>query len=91
LARIESSIDRDSREFSGNAAQWQALREELSARRAQAALGGNERSRERHTARGKLLPRDRVMHLIDPGSPFLEFSQLAAFGGGPPPRVGEEL
>ena len=49
-------------------------------RRAEAALGGSEKSRERHVARGKLLPRDRVMHLIDPGSPFLEMSPLAAYG-----------
>ena len=53
---------------------------ELQARRAEAALGGSEKSRERHVARGKLLPRDRVMNLIDPGSPFLELSPLAAFG-----------
>ena len=44
----------------------------------QIALGGSERARERHLGRGKLLPRDRVMQLIDPGSPFLELSQLAA-------------
>ena len=43
-------------------------------------MGGSEKSRERHVARGKLLPRDRVMNLIDPGSPFLELSPLAAFG-----------
>ena len=44
------------------------------------ALGGNERSRERHASRGKLLPRDRVERLLDPGSPFLEVGQLAAIG-----------
>ena len=43
-------------------------------------LGGDERSRQRHLARNKLLPRDRVAGLIDPGSPFLELSQLAAYG-----------
>ncbi|HEX5213535.1 MAG TPA: carboxyl transferase domain-containing protein [Pseudolabrys sp.] len=57
-----------------------ALVAELQTRRAEAALGGSEKSRERHIARGKLLPRDRVMSLIDPGSPFLELSPLAAFG-----------
>ncbi len=56
------------------------LTDELQARRAEAALGGPERIRERHVARGKLLPRDRVMALIDPGSPFLELSPLAAYG-----------
>ncbi|MBV9558281.1 MAG: methylcrotonoyl-CoA carboxylase, partial [Pseudolabrys sp.] len=53
---------------------------ELAAKRTEAAQGGPPRSRERHTARGKLLPRDRVMGLIDPGSPFLELSPLAANG-----------
>jgi len=53
---------------------------ELNAKLAAAALGGNERSRERHVARGKLLPRDRVDRLLDPGSPFLELAPLAADG-----------
>ena len=57
-----------------------ALVEELRAKREQAALGGSERARERHQARGKLLPRDRVLNLIDQGSPFLELSPLAANG-----------
>ena len=57
-----------------------ALVAELQARRAEAALGGSEKARERHVSRGKLLPRDRVMNLIDPGSPFLELSPLAAYG-----------
>ena len=57
-----------------------ALRDDLYARVAQAALGGDERARERHVSRGKLLPRDRVEHLLDPGSPFLEIGQLAANG-----------
>src|SRR4026209_2661233 len=57
-----------------------SLVSELHSRRAEAALGGSERSRERHVARGKLLPRDRVMNLIDHGSPFLELSPLAANG-----------
>ncbi|MFM9976570.1 MAG: carboxyl transferase domain-containing protein [Sphingomonadaceae bacterium] len=55
-----------------------ALRDELWAKVAEAALGGNAKSRERHTARGKLLPRERVERLLDPGSPFLEIGQLAA-------------
>ncbi|MFN3657679.1 MAG: carboxyl transferase domain-containing protein [Pseudolabrys sp.] len=57
-----------------------ALVEELQARRAEAAKGGPEKARERHVGRGKLLPRDRVMNLIDPGAPFLELSPLAAGG-----------
>ena len=45
----------------------------------QAAKGGSEKHRERHVSRGKLLPRDRVERLLDPGSPFLEIGQLAAY------------
>ncbi|HEU5474149.1 MAG TPA: carboxyl transferase domain-containing protein [Actinophytocola sp.] len=57
-----------------------ALVEDLRARLAQARLGGPERARVRHVERGKLLPRDRVDSLLDPGSPFLELSPLAAGG-----------
>ena len=80
LAILSSAIDTGSAEFRGNAEKMRALVAELQARRAEAALGGSEKSRERHVARGKLLPRERVMNLIDPGSPFLELSPLAAFG-----------
>ena len=54
--------------------------EQLRAKLATAALGGPERARERHVARGKLLPRDRVDDLLDPGSPLLEVAPLAADG-----------
>ena len=56
------------------------LAAELKSRVAAAALGGAEKHRERHVARGKLLSRDRIHRLLDPGSPFLEIGQLAAFG-----------
>jgi 3-methylcrotonyl-CoA carboxylase beta subunit len=62
------------------AAHNRALVEELRGKVAQAARGGNEKAREKHVARGKLLPRDRVERLLDPGSPFLEIGQLAANG-----------
>src|SRR6187399_2091252 len=57
-----------------------SLADELAKRRAEAAEGGPARARERHLSRGKLLPRDRVMQLLDPGSPFLEIGALAANG-----------
>ena len=60
-------------------AQWAALAAQLRERRTVAAAGGPERVRERHVARGKLLPRERVTKLLDPGSPFLEIGALAAF------------
>ncbi len=80
MPQIGSSIDRNSADFRANAERMGALVDELRRRRAEAAQGGSEKSRERHVARGKLLPRDRVMGLIDPGSPFLELSPLAANG-----------
>jgi 3-methylcrotonyl-CoA carboxylase beta subunit len=58
----------------------QALAEDLRQRLARTALGGPEKSRERHVARGKLLPRDRIDYLLDEGSPFLEIAPLAANG-----------
>lgn len=68
----------------------QELAEELRERLATAALGGPERSRERHLARGKMLPRDRVARLLDEGSPFIEIAPLAADGlyGGEAPGAG---
>ncbi len=80
MAKINSTLNAGSAEFKGNASHMQALVAGLNAKRAQAAAGGPEKLKERHAARGKLLPRDRVLQLIDPGSPFLELSQLAALG-----------
>ncbi|HXD14762.1 MAG TPA: carboxyl transferase domain-containing protein, partial [Xanthobacteraceae bacterium] len=75
---IASTIDTASREFQANQVAMRALIAELEEHRATAAEGGPARARERHLSRGKLLPRDRVMTLIDPGAPFLELSPLAA-------------
>ena len=77
---IESRLRPRGREFRANAEAMQALVGQLRQAVAKAAEGGGERARARHLARGKLLPRDRVRHLFDPGSPFLELSQLAAHG-----------
>ena len=75
---LKSLVNAEDEGFRTNAAHNRALVEKLRADVAQAALGGNEKSRERHTSRGKLLPRDRVERLLDPGAPFLEIAQLAA-------------
>ena len=88
MTRLTSLADPASEDFAANAAHNRALAGELRARVATAALGGSEAHRERHVARGKLLPRDRIHRLLDPGSPFLEIGQLAANGmyddeGGP--------
>jgi 3-methylcrotonyl-CoA carboxylase beta subunit len=80
MPKLTSAIDPNSPAFKALDAHNRALRDELRARVAQAALGGPEKSRERHVARGKLLPRDRVDTLLDRGSPFLELSPLAATG-----------
>lgn len=75
---LDTRVDSNSDGFRARAAHNRALRDELWAKVAEAALGGNEKARERHVARGKLLPRERVERLLDPGSPFLEIGQLAA-------------
>jgi 3-methylcrotonyl-CoA carboxylase beta subunit len=80
VTAIVSTVDTASREFRTNETAMRDLIEELQQRRTKAAEGGPSRARERHLSRGKLLPRDRVMTLIDPGAPFLELSPLAADG-----------
>jgi len=77
---LSSSVAQASAVFKANAAAMARSVEELKSRVAAAGQGGDERSRKRHTERGKLLPRERVDRLVDPGSPFLELSPLAAFG-----------
>ncbi|MGV3482454.1 MAG: carboxyl transferase domain-containing protein, partial [Sphingobium sp.] len=75
---LDSKLSPDSEGFRANAAHNRGLADQLYADVAKAALGGSASSRERHVSRGKLLPRDRVERLLDPGSPFLEIGQLAA-------------
>jgi 3-methylcrotonyl-CoA carboxylase beta subunit len=77
---LTSAIDPGSEPFRRNQAVNLALAAQLRGRVSQAALGGPEPIRARHVSRGKLLPRERVERLLDPGAPFLELSQLAAHG-----------
>jgi 3-methylcrotonyl-CoA carboxylase beta subunit len=77
---LASSLDVRSEQFQRNAEAHRAAADELRNRLAQARLGGSEKARARHQARGKLLPRERVDTLLDPGSPFLELAPLAATG-----------
>ncbi|MFL5225800.1 MAG: carboxyl transferase domain-containing protein [Microvirga sp.] len=77
---IETAVDLRSDTAQANRAAWDALKSELADRRAAVAKGGPKRARDRHLARGKLLPRERVLRLVDPGSPFLELAPLAAHG-----------
>jgi len=76
---LDSKLNSRSDDFNINAAAMQAVIDDLKAKVEQIALGGGDDARKKHTARGKLLPRDRVQMLLDPGTPFLEFSQLAAY------------
>jgi 3-methylcrotonyl-CoA carboxylase beta subunit len=78
MPALKTSIKPRSEEFRANAAAMAALVQDLRDKVAKAALGGDEAARAKHVARGKLLPRERVRQLLDPGSPFLELSQLAA-------------
>ena len=80
MPRLTSAIDPNGPAFAALKAHNEALVAELREKVATAALGGPEKSRERHVSRGKLLPRDRVERLLDVGSPFLEVGQLAANG-----------
>ena len=77
---IESVIDRRAPGFQANAEVMQAQVADLRGIAERVGLGGGKASRDRHVSRGKLLPRDRVQALLDPGSPFLEIGQLAAHG-----------
>ena len=78
MSIIESAAKPRSKEFKQNAADMQALVDDLQDKVRIVKDGGGEDSRERHLSRGKLLPRDRVRSLLDPGSPFLELSPMAA-------------
>ncbi|MFN0041936.1 MAG: carboxyl transferase domain-containing protein [Alphaproteobacteria bacterium] len=90
MSVIRSDLDTRSDQFRANAASLRAAVEDLRAQVAKVKEGGPEAARARHLSRGKLLPRDRVRTLLDPGAPFLEFSQLAAHGmyGGDVPASG---
>ncbi len=80
MPRLDSQVNRKDPDFIDRRTHHQALAADLRAQLAQSALGGPERSRLKHVDRGKLLPRERVLTLLDPGSPFLEISPLAAHG-----------
>ena len=80
MPKLTSLIDPNSAAFKALHAHNTALNAELRDKVAKAALGGSQASRDRHVSRGKLLPRDRVERLLDPGSPFLEIGQLVANG-----------
>lgn len=79
MSALETQLNARSADFQANAAAMRAVVDDLAAVVAKAAHGGGDTARARHTARGKLLPRDRVQMLLDPGTPFLELAPLAAY------------
>jgi 3-methylcrotonyl-CoA carboxylase beta subunit len=87
---LESRLNPRAPAFVAAAASMRALAADLLAKVEQVSAGGGAQARHRHLARGKLLPRDRVQLLLDPGTPFLELSQLAAWGmyGNDAPGAG---
>ncbi|EGI76448.1 carboxyl transferase domain-containing protein [Hylemonella gracilis] len=78
MSKLHSQLNPRSESFQANAAAMRALVEDLRAQFARVEQGGGEAARAKHVARGKLLPRERVLQLLDPGSPFLEIAPLAA-------------
>lgn len=90
MQALQSQISTRSDEFKANAQRMREVVEDLRAQVARTALGGDEAARKKHLARGKLLPRDRVQQLLDPGTPFLEIGQMAAHGmyDGAAPAAG---
>ena len=80
MSVIQSKLNTRSEEFAANSDHMQGLVEDLCLRIEEIRKGGGEKYQQRHESRGKMLARDRINALIDPGSPFLELSQLAAYG-----------
>ncbi len=80
MAVLDTKLNPRSEDFRKNAAVTREAVADLRAKVGELSLGGDKAAREKHLARGKLLPRDRVQLLLDPGTPFLELSQLAAYG-----------
>ena len=78
MTQLETKLNARSADFQANASAMRALVDDLRAQFAKVEQGGGEAARAKHTARGKLLPRDRVAELLDPGTPFLEIAPLAA-------------
>ncbi len=86
---FKSQLDPRSADFKANASLMRTLVADLREKVARITIGGDEAARQKHISRGKLLPRERVRTLLDPGSPFLEIGQLAAYGmyGGEVPSA----
>ena len=80
MSKLETKLNRARPSSRPTPTAMRALVDDLHAQFAKVQAGGGEAARSKHTARGKLLPRDRVAALLDPGTPFLELAPLAAYG-----------
>src|SRR5438477_9013295 len=80
MSALKSQINPRSAEFRANAERMKTLVDDLKEKIATVTVGGDQAARDKHASRGKMLPRERVRTLLDPGSPFLEIGQLAAWG-----------
>ncbi len=78
MSKLAVSVKTGDAAYQANKANMEALVADLKEKVERIEMGGGDKARDRHTGRGKLLPRERINRLLDPGSPFLEFSQLAA-------------
>ena len=89
MTTLTTRLDPRGEDFRGNASLMRGLVADLREKTAEVARGGSDEARQKHLSRGKLLPRDRINALIDPGSPILELSPLAAYGmyGGDVPAA----
>ncbi len=79
MAQLKPTVKQSDKAFEANKANMEALVADLQKKVGKIEMGGGDKARERHTGRGKLLPRERINALLDPGSPFVEFSQFAAY------------
>lgn len=79
METLKSQLNTRSPEFKANAEAMRKMVDDLREQTSKISLGGDENARSKHVARGKLLPRDRVNQLLDPGAPFLEVGQMAAY------------
>ncbi|MBI3440784.1 MAG: methylcrotonoyl-CoA carboxylase, partial [Proteobacteria bacterium] len=79
MTQLASTISQQSQDFQANSQAMEKVVEDFRDKLAAIQQGGGEVAREKHLARGKMLPRDRIKNLLDPGSPFLEFSAFAAY------------
>jgi 3-methylcrotonyl-CoA carboxylase beta subunit len=80
MSTLSTQLNARSEDFKANAAAMRLLVDDLNAKLEKITLGGGDEARKKHLSRGKLLPRDRVERLLDPGTPFLEIAPLAALG-----------